>query len=135
MLLGLILTVPDEVLGAILLAFFAGFFLYVGAAELLPEAHRRDRSRWVVLATLGGALAIYVFSHVARRARSGLCDGALTRGLRASSRSRRASSSATVGMPSRAPARVTASEAAATARRARRRRARDRPPGPPPARR
>ena len=45
-----------------MLAFFAGFFLYVGAAELLPEAHRRDRSRWIVLATLGGAVAIYLFS-------------------------------------------------------------------------
>ena len=42
--------------------FFAGFFLYVGAAELLPEAHRRDRSRWIVMATVGGAIAIYVFS-------------------------------------------------------------------------
>ena len=60
-LLGVILTVPDMVLGAIL-GFFAGFFLYVGAAELLPEAHRRDRSRWTIVATLGGALAIYAFS-------------------------------------------------------------------------
>ena len=39
-LVGSVLTVPDEVLG-VMLAFFAGFFLYVGAAELLPEAHRR----------------------------------------------------------------------------------------------
>jgi zinc transporter, ZIP family len=53
--------VPDGALGAIL-GFFAGFFLYVGAAELLPEAHRRGRSRYVVLATLGGAAAIYLFS-------------------------------------------------------------------------
>lgn len=60
-LLGLIIQIPDEALGA-LLAFFAGFFLYVGAAELLPEAHRRDRSRWIVVATVGGAFAIYVFS-------------------------------------------------------------------------
>ena len=60
-LLGLVLHIPDEALGA-LLAFFAGFFLYVGAAELLPEAHRRDRSRWIVLTTIGGAVAIYVFS-------------------------------------------------------------------------
>jgi len=60
-LLGAILTVPDVALGAIL-GFFAGFFLYVGAAELLPEAHRRDRSRWTILATLGGAIAIYAFS-------------------------------------------------------------------------
>jgi ZIP family zinc transporter len=59
--LGLLVTVPDEILG-VMLAVFAGFFLYVGAAELLPEAHRSDRSRWVVLATLGGVVAIYAFS-------------------------------------------------------------------------
>ena len=60
-LLGLVVTVPDQILG-VLLAVFAGFFLYVGAAELLPEAHRSDRSRWVVLATVGGVVAIYLFS-------------------------------------------------------------------------
>jgi ZIP family zinc transporter len=60
-LVGLIVTIPDAALGAVL-GFFAGFFLYVGAAELLPEAHRRDRSRAVVAATLGGAIAIYLFS-------------------------------------------------------------------------
>ena len=60
-LLGSVLTIPEQMLGAIL-GFFAGFFLYVGAAELLPEAHRRDSSRVVVAATLGGALAIYLFS-------------------------------------------------------------------------
>lgn len=60
-LLGSLVMVPDGALGAIL-AFFAGFFLYVGAAELLPEAHRRDRSQWIVLATIGGAAAIYLFS-------------------------------------------------------------------------
>jgi len=60
-LLALVVTIPDRVLGA-LLAVFAGFFLYVGAAELLPEAHRSDRSRRVVLGTLGGIVAIYLFS-------------------------------------------------------------------------
>lgn len=58
---GLALPIPDEALGA-LLAIFAGFFLYIGAAELLPEAHRNDRSSWVVIATLAGVLAIYAFS-------------------------------------------------------------------------
>jgi ZIP family zinc transporter len=62
--LGLVVAVPDEVLG-ILLALFAGFFLYVGAAELLPEAHRSDRSRWVAAATLGGTVAIYLVSRFA----------------------------------------------------------------------
>ncbi len=60
-LVGLVISVPDEVLGAVL-GFFAGFFLYVGAAELLPEAHRRGGSVAVVTATLGGAVAIYLFS-------------------------------------------------------------------------
>jgi ZIP family zinc transporter len=58
---GLLIPVPDAVLGA-LLAIFAGFFLYIGAAELLPEAHRSDRSRWVVTATLAGVIGIYAFS-------------------------------------------------------------------------
>lgn len=59
--LGIIVPVPEDVLGS-MLAVFAGFFLYIGAAELLPEAHRSDRSRWIVVATLTGVLAIYLFS-------------------------------------------------------------------------
>jgi zinc transporter, ZIP family len=60
-IVGLLVPVPDEVLGA-MLAIFAGFFLYIGAAELLPEAHRSDRSQWVVVATLLGVAVIYGFS-------------------------------------------------------------------------
>ena len=60
-LVGAILQIPEAVLGA-MLGFFAGFFLYVGATELLPEAHRRDRSRLVALATVLGAVGVYVFS-------------------------------------------------------------------------
>jgi ZIP family zinc transporter len=58
---GILVPVPDSVLGG-MLAVFAGFFLYIGAAELLPEAHRADRSRWLVIATLVGVGAIYAFS-------------------------------------------------------------------------
>lgn len=61
---GLLLPLPDEAVGA-LLGLFAGFFLYIGAAELLPEAHRSDRSSRVVLATLAGVVAIYAFSLLA----------------------------------------------------------------------
>ena len=63
--IGLLLPIPDQVLGG-MLAVFAGFFLYIGAAELLPEAHRADRSSWVVGATIGGVVAIYLFSLFAR---------------------------------------------------------------------
>ncbi|MGH2463649.1 MAG: ZIP family metal transporter [Candidatus Limnocylindria bacterium] len=52
-----VIALPDPMLGA-LLATFAGFFLYVGAAELLPEAHRNEGSRWVIVATLVGVAAI-----------------------------------------------------------------------------
>ncbi len=61
---GLLLPIPPQVLGG-MLAVFAGFFLYIGAAELLPEAHRTDRSARVVAATLAGVLAIYAFSILA----------------------------------------------------------------------
>lgn len=58
---GQVLPIDGTMLG-ILLGIFAGFFLYIGAAELLPEAHRNDRSRGVVVATLGGVIAIWLFS-------------------------------------------------------------------------
>ncbi len=44
-----------------LVGFTAGIFLYVGASDLLPEAHRRFNSR-VVLATITGALLIPALS-------------------------------------------------------------------------
>ncbi len=52
-------TIEGPVLGA-LLGGFVGFFLYIGAAELLPEAHRKERSGWVMAATVVGALLILV---------------------------------------------------------------------------
>jgi ZIP family zinc transporter len=60
-LVGVLIPLPTAVLGG-MLAIFAGFFLYIGAAELLPEAHRSDRSRMIVLATLSGVVAIYLLS-------------------------------------------------------------------------
>ena len=52
------LTVEGPALGAIL-GTFVGFFLYVGAAELLPEAHRKERSPLVMVATIAGAAFIF----------------------------------------------------------------------------
>jgi len=49
-----------------LVGFTAGIFLYVGASDLLPEAHRRFNSR-VVLATLAGGGLIPVLGVVAGR--------------------------------------------------------------------
>ncbi|HVR88240.1 MAG TPA: ZIP family metal transporter [Candidatus Limnocylindria bacterium] len=54
----LFLTIEGPVLGAIL-GLFVGFFLYVGAAELLPEAHRKGRGDLVMLGTVAGAAFIF----------------------------------------------------------------------------
>lgn len=58
------LTVEGPVLGA-LLGGFVGFFLYVGAAELLPEAHRKERGGVVMVATVVGVAFIAVVTRVA----------------------------------------------------------------------
>lgn len=48
----------DAVL-ALLLAFFVGEFLFIGAADLLPEAHETGTSFRLVLATVFGVLLIF----------------------------------------------------------------------------
>lgn len=48
----------DAVL-AVLLAFFVGEFLFIGAADLLPEAHERGTSYLLVLSTILGVLLIF----------------------------------------------------------------------------
>ncbi len=57
------LTISGPVLGAIL-GTFVGFFLYIGGAELLPEAHRQERSDFVMIATVAGAIFIYLATHL-----------------------------------------------------------------------
>ncbi len=44
---------------AIVLAFFVGEFLYIGAADLLPEAHQRGSSLRLVFATVIGVSLIF----------------------------------------------------------------------------
>jgi ZIP family zinc transporter len=44
---------------ALLLGWFAGVFLYLGASSLLPAAHETSRSRVLLVATLAGASFIY----------------------------------------------------------------------------
>ena len=57
-------TVEGPVLGA-LLGTFVGFFLYVGAAELLPEAHRKERGGIVMAATVVGVAFMSAVTRVA----------------------------------------------------------------------
>lgn len=51
-------TIPESGLGMIL-ALFAGFFLYIGASDLLPESHHNHPTRWTTIATVLGMAVIY----------------------------------------------------------------------------
>ena len=54
----LLVTIPQSLLPWVL-AFFCGFFLYIGASDLLPEAQQHD-SPMVGVATAAGMLLIFV---------------------------------------------------------------------------
>jgi len=51
-------TVPDNIL-LLYLGFFAGFLLYIGASDILPEAHSQHSSYITILMTLIGTLFIF----------------------------------------------------------------------------
>jgi ZIP family zinc transporter len=45
---------------ALVLGWFAGVFLYLGAAALIPAAHTASHSRWLPAATLAGVALVYI---------------------------------------------------------------------------
>lgn len=55
----LIFTIPNSIL-MLYLGFFAGFLLYIGASDLLPEAHSRHSSFKMIGLTVLGVLFIFV---------------------------------------------------------------------------
>ncbi len=57
-------SVPVNTL-ALILALFAGFFLYIGASDLIPEAHHAHPVRWTTFSTILGVAVLYVIIHVA----------------------------------------------------------------------
>ena len=59
-----LIAVPTGIL-AWLLAIFAGFFLYIGASELLPESHRGHPSVWTTATTVIGVGFIWLVVRLA----------------------------------------------------------------------
>ncbi len=53
-----LLGASDGQLG-LLLALFAGFFLYIGASDLVPESHHAHPTFWTTFATLAGAAVLW----------------------------------------------------------------------------
>jgi ZIP family zinc transporter len=58
----LFFRVPEASL-ALILALFSGFFLYIGASELLPDSHHRHPRFSTAILTVLGALVIYTAIH------------------------------------------------------------------------
>jgi len=54
----LFFTLPESLLG-ILLAAFAGFFLYIGASDLLPESHHSHPTIWTTFMTILGIIVLF----------------------------------------------------------------------------
>jgi len=51
-------SISESALGLIL-AIFAGFFLYIGASDLLPESHHSHPTAWTTFSTVLGVAVLY----------------------------------------------------------------------------
>jgi ZIP family zinc transporter len=60
-LIALNLHLPPVYLGLIL-AFFAGFFLYLSTSDLLPEAHRNNHSYAILGSTVLGTVIVFIIT-------------------------------------------------------------------------
>lgn len=60
----LFFTIPDTGL-PLYLGFFAGFLLYIGASDILPEAHSNKSTTLTILLTVLGAAFAFIVAHFA----------------------------------------------------------------------
>jgi ZIP family zinc transporter len=60
----LLFRLPDQGL-TIMLALFSGFFLYIGASDLIPESHHAHPKFLTTVMTLLGATVLYAAIHLA----------------------------------------------------------------------
>ena len=55
----LFFTLPKTALG-LMLALFAGFFIYLASSVMIPESHHSHSTKWTTLMTIFGAFVMYV---------------------------------------------------------------------------
>lgn len=60
----LLVIFPSNIL-ALVLAIFGGFFLYIGASDLLPESHHAHPRFFTTFATLLGAFCLFIVVRIA----------------------------------------------------------------------
>ncbi len=57
-------SLPESALGLILAA-FSGFFLYIGASDLLPESHHNHPTFWTSFMTVLGVTVLFIAIRIA----------------------------------------------------------------------
>lgn len=62
-LLTLFISIPENGL-VLYLGFFAGFLLYIGASEILPEAHSKHSSYITILLTIFGVVSMFLVTRL-----------------------------------------------------------------------
>ncbi|MEK7614735.1 MAG: ZIP family metal transporter [Patescibacteria group bacterium] len=62
-LVSVFISLPDKTL-LLAVGFIGGFLLYIGASDILPEAHSKNSSYKTILATLAGVLFIFVITQL-----------------------------------------------------------------------
>jgi zinc transporter ZupT len=60
----LFFSVEESTLG-IILAIFCGFFIYIGASDLLPESHHNHPTIWTTVMTILGVIVLYLAIKIA----------------------------------------------------------------------
>jgi ZIP family zinc transporter len=60
----MLVSLPKETIG-LMLALFAGFFVYISASDLLPESYHDHPTRWTTAMTIAGVAAIFVVIQLA----------------------------------------------------------------------
>jgi ZIP family zinc transporter len=55
---------PSESFLVLYLGFFAGFLLYIGASDILPEAHSKDSSLKTIALTILGLILIFIITRL-----------------------------------------------------------------------
>jgi ZIP family zinc transporter len=58
-LIATLIAIDESTLGAVL-AVFGGFFLYIGASDLLPESHHRHPRMWTTFTSVAAMVCMYI---------------------------------------------------------------------------
>ena len=63
-ILSIFIIIPEKIF-SIILAIFCGFFIYIGASDLLPESHHGHPKVWTTISTILGIILIFIVTKIA----------------------------------------------------------------------